>query len=235
MEHLSFLTGEIDKAVDIHARVRKVAGLYLLCEKAEPVRGVGMAVGDGGVVGFNYERKLRELVAQAVGAGGGGGAEFGVSDAGGLELIHGGQQHGLQLRTALRRGIHTQARTEVPQREGHAQQPAALVEPGSSRPTAARGHLPREAGEAEHLGIQREPVPAAPAELAFGLMAVLLRDYEHNPALPVFHAALYFIYDGSGLAGTRTACNESEHSPVSLPYSVNGFCNGYNTSEDIPL
>ena len=207
MKDLPLLPGEVNKAVDIylHVYVNIGALVYLPGKDGEPVGRVGVAVCDGGVIGFEDEGEVGELIAEAVRAGGRGGHERVIADAGALKLVHGGEQQRLKLRAALGGGIDAQARTDALQRERHAQEPPALIEPRLGSAAVLCGGLARKAGEAQDFGIQREPVPADAAELALGLVAVLLGDDHQGAAMRRGHIALYFVYDGRRLAGTGLA------------------------------
>ena len=91
MKYLPLLPGEVDKAVDVYLYVRVNVGVlvYLPGKDGEPVGRVGVAVRDGGVLGFEDEGEVGELIAEAVRAGGRGGHERVIADAGALELVHG--------------------------------------------------------------------------------------------------------------------------------------------------
>ena len=65
--------------------------------------------------------------------------------------------------------------------------------------------------EAEHLRIARHAVAAHAPQLALGLVAVLLRDYQHPLSLVPPDSLVYLIYHGGGLARARLAGYESEH------------------------
>ena len=108
-EHRVLLRREIYKAVHIDARFFvHIARAYLPGENGEPVRGVGAAVGDDGVVGFGYQGQVVELVPERAAAGRPGLGEPVRADAGRLQLVHGREQQRLHLRLALRRGIDPQ-------------------------------------------------------------------------------------------------------------------------------
>ena len=111
MKDLPLLPGEVDKAVDVYLHVRVNIGIlvYLPGKDGQPVGRVGVAVCDGGIVGFEDEGEVGELIAEAVRTGGRGGHERVIADAGALELVHGGEQQRLKLRTALGGGIDAQA------------------------------------------------------------------------------------------------------------------------------
>ena len=218
MKDLPLLPGEVDKAVDVYLYVLINIGvlIYLPSEDTEPVGRIGVAVRDGGVIGFEDEGEVRELIAEAVRAGGRGGHERVIADAGALELVHGGEQQRLKLRAALGGGIDAQARTDALQRERHAQQPPALIKPRLGSAAVLCGGLARKAGEAQHFRIERERVPADAAELTLGLVAVLLGDDHQSAAMRRRHIALYFVYDGRRLAGAGLAGHQSEQMSVLL-------------------
>ena len=205
-QHLLLLPGEVDKAVHIHMGVCIQIALFdLFGQHRQPVRRVGVAVGHHGVIGLQHQGQILQLIPQAAAAVPGGVEQrFGV-DGGGFQLIHRGKQHGLQLRPALSGGVDLQPGTQLPQGQGHAQQPPALVQPGRAAAAQLTGHAPGKAGEAEHLGIAGEGIPAAAAKLPLRLMAVLLRHQQNPAGLPVIHGLFYFVYDGGGLAGARLA------------------------------
>ena len=72
MYDLPLLPGEVDKAVDVYLYAHIDVGvlIYLPGKDTEPVGRVGMAVRDGGVIGFEDEGEVGELIAKAVRTGG---------------------------------------------------------------------------------------------------------------------------------------------------------------------
>ena len=210
-KHLLLLPGEVDEAVHIHmGALIQIAFCDLSGQHRQPVCRVGMAVGHYGVIGLQHQGQILQLVPQAAAAFPGGGQQGLGADGSGLQLIHRREQHGLQFRPSLRHGVDLQPGAQLLQGQSHAQQPPTLVQIGRAAAAQLAGHAPGKAGEAEHLGIQRQSVPAAAAKLPLRLMAVLLR-HQHNPAgLPGIHGLLDFIYHGGGLAGARFAGHQCQ-------------------------
>ena len=205
-QHLLLLPGEVDETVHIHMGVCvQVTFPDLSGQHRQPVRRVSVTVGHHGVIGLQHQGQVLQLIPQAAAAFPSGGQQGLGIDGGGFQLVHRGEQHGLQLRPALRSGIDLQPGAQFPQGQSHAQQPPALVQPGRAAAAQLAGHAPGKAGEAEHLGIAGEGVPAAAAKLPLRLMAVLLRHQQNPAGLPGIHGLFDFVYDGGGLAGARLA------------------------------
>ena len=62
-QHLSLLKREIYESVDIYMVIRPHGAVeYLPGKHGQPVGGVGVSVRYDGVVGFEYQRHVRELV-----------------------------------------------------------------------------------------------------------------------------------------------------------------------------
>ena len=97
-DDLQLLMGEINKAVDIDVIVRAdIAVGYLGGQNIQPVRRVGVPVCHHRVIGLQYQRHVLQLVAQCAAAALPGGDQGLRRDAGGLKLVHGGEEHPLQL------------------------------------------------------------------------------------------------------------------------------------------
>ena len=161
MKYLPLLPGEVDKAVDVYLYAAVDVGVlvYLPGEDGESVGRVGVSVCDGGVIGFENEGEVGELIAETVRAGGRGRHERVIADTGALELIHGGEQQRLKLRAALGGGIDAQTRADALQRKRHAQESPTLIEPRLGSAAVLCGGLARKTSEAQDFGIQREPSP----------------------------------------------------------------------------
>ena len=218
-DHGLLLTREVDEAVDIDAVfAADPARGDLFGEQVQAVGGVGAAVGDHGVVALEHERKVPKLLRERALGPFRGREEHLGRDRGALALVHGGEQGRLQLGLARGRAVELQARGDLGERQRHAQQPPALVEPGRGGAALLLQHAARQAREAEDLGIERKAVAAAGAELPFGLVAVLLGHDEEPPAEALFHGLADLGDDGRGLARAGLADDQSEH-PLSAPFS----------------
>ncbi len=212
------LAREVDKAVDVNAvAFSDAARGKLFGKQVEPVGGIGAAVGDHGVVAFEHESHVPELLGErALGLRGGGEEHLG-RDRGALALVHGGKQGRLQLGLPRGGAVELQARGDLGERQRHAQQPPALVEPGRGRAALLLQHTAGKTREAEDLGVERETVAAARAELSFRLVAVLLGHDEHAAAETLFHGLGQLGDDGRGLARAGPADDQSEH-PLHAPF-----------------
>ena len=206
------LLREVEEAVDVHARVGDDrAGADLFGEQIEPLRGVGPAVGHDGVVAFEHERHVPELVGErALGLRGGGVERLG-RDGRAFALVRGGEQRALHLRSPRGRAVEPQARADLAERERHAQHPPALVEPVRSRAALFGEDAPREAREAEDLGVKRKAVAAALAQLALGLVAVLLGHEEHAAAAALADRSGDLFHDGGRFAAAGPADDQPQH------------------------
>ena len=211
LDHGLLLRGEVGKPVDIHARRVETAVRDLLCEHREPVGGVGGALRGHGVKGRAEQREIRELLSQIPAAFGGGFLKRFGRHAGELQLVHGGEQRLLHLGAARGGGEDLQPRRDLAHGPRHAQQPPALVERHGGAAAHLGGDLPREAREAQHLGIERRAVAADAPQLPLGLVAVLLGHDQKLPR-PLFqHRRADLMHQRRGLAGARRAVSDSKH------------------------
>ena len=212
------LAREVDEAVDVdEAALAEAAGGNLFGKQVEPVRGVGAAVRDHGVIALEHERHVPELLRERALGLLRGGEQHRGRDRGAFALVRGGEQGRLQLGLARGGAVELQARSDLGERERHAQQPSALVEPGRGRAAVLLQHTAREPREAEDLGVKGKAVAAAGAQLALGLMAVLLGHDEEPPAETLFHGLADLGDHGRGLARAGPADDQSEH-PLHAPF-----------------
>ena len=216
------LRGEVREAVYIHlavpgeAAVRQARG-----EQAEPVGGIRPAGADRGLKALAYEREVAQLVPERARQRHCGGLQLLRAVLGGRQLVHGGKELKLQLRRAARAGVHAQAAVHGLERERHAQQPPARRQRLFAAGAELGLHPPGNAREAQHLGVQRRARPGNVRQLAFGLVAVLLR-HEQDAAGPAgLDALAQLVHYSRGLAGARAAGYDSEHGlPRKIPIKL---------------
>ena len=220
-EHLLLLPREVDEAVHIDLRAgREAARVDLGGEQREPVGGVGAAVCDHALVGVQHQRQIPQLVAQPVGTGVRRGVQHVGVDAGGLEFVHRGEQQVLHLRPALGVPVDREPRAHTLEGQRHAQHAPALIQPGGGGAAELCGRAAGETRKAQHLRVERQPVAADAAELALGLVAVLLRHEQDVVADPALHIRLDFGNDGGGLARAGPADQKSKHCPRPFVFVV---------------
>ena len=190
----------------------------LLREHAQPVRRVCSSVCDNAVISFEYKPQVVQLIAKRALAGLRGIEQLLARHAGAFELVHGAEQHRLKLGLAPRRTVNAQPRIQPVGSQRHAQKSAALVEVFVSRTAALGAYLARKSRERQHLGIQRQAVAAHGAQLALGLVAVLLGNEQYIP-LAAVRAAPDLVHDRRAFARAGRAVEYSEHSSTALKIS----------------
>ena len=214
-----FHAREVRKAVYVYVpRAGQRAARQVLQQLRELGGGVAARAAGGGLKGLHQQREVGELAAQrpaGVLRGGGEGLRRQRRRA---QLVQRAQQLQLLLRRAPRTAVEAQRAGAALHRQGHAQKPPAGVQPPALARPQLRRHAPGEAGEGEHLGIERHPRPGHARELALGLVAVLLGHDEQPLPLPGEGGGAYLVHDERGLARARAACYQSKHrSPPVLP------------------
>ena len=180
-------------------------------QNVQPVGRVGVAVCHRRVIGLQHQGHVAELVAQCAAAALPGREQGLRAYPGRLQLVHGGEQHPLQFRLAAGRAVDLQPGIDLIQCQRHAKHTPALVQHTfSGAPLAGHG-APGKSGEAEHLRVQGQGVPAAAAQLPLRLVAVLLGHNEHTAAPALTYKGVDLRYDGSRFSGARFAGEKSEH------------------------
>ena len=169
-------------------------------------------------VAIEYKPQVVQLIAQRALAGLGGVKQPLARHAGAFELVHGAEQHRLKLGLAPRRAVNAQPRIQPVGSQRHAQKSAALVEVFVCRTAALGAYLARKSRERQHLGVQRQAVAAHGAQLALGLVAVLLGNEQDVP-LAAVRAAADLVHDRRAFARTCRAVEYSEHSSTALKIS----------------
>ena len=217
-KHRQLLVGEVQEAVHIDPILRAQGALLnLLRQQLQPVGGVGVTVGHHRVIGLQNQRQILQLLPQPVGAALRRLRQLRGADAGALQLVHGAKQHGLQLRPVPCGGVDLQPGAHGAQRQGHAEEPAPLVQQRRRQTALFLPDAPGKAGEAEHLRREGEGVPADAAKFPLGLMAVLLRHQQVAAVLPPLHRLPQLLIDRGGLAGSGFSDDEAQHVPRPLP------------------
>ena len=239
-EHLLLLPGKVDEAVHVDPRLRpEITALDLACQQVQPVGRVRVAVGHRRVIGGGDQRQVVQLVARCRRCVTSGLARPGTpglraaekvrrlfqllgADLGAFQLVHGGEQHLLQLRLPLRRGVKPQAGAHGAQRQGHAQQPPALVQAEGRAAPLQLGQPPGQTREAEHLAVEGEAVAADPAELPLRLVAVLFGHQQDAAAPARRHRPPDLLDHGGGFARTGLSQYQPQHGSPSFCFGISG-------------
>lgn len=194
--------GKIGKAVDIDAIFRSKPALgQFLSQLRQALKRIGAAVCDHGLVALADEGQIPQLVRERAAAAPCRREQILGTDPGCLHLVDGREQLPRQLGAAACAAVDLQPCPDAGDGQRHAQQLSALVEIRQRRAAPGRQHAPREGREAEHLGIAGHAVAAAAAELALGLVAVLLGYQQQHSALFTSDQRADLLHHGRRLPG----------------------------------
>ena len=216
-QHRLLLGGEVQEAVHIDPGFRADGTfLDLPGQQGQSVGGVRVAICHHRVIGLLNEGQVLQLLLEPLAAALRRGLQLLRADAGGLQLLQGGEQKALGLRPAAGAVVDLQPGAHGVQGQGHAKKLPALVQQRRGQTAPKLGHAARQTREAEDLRREGETVPADAAELPLRLVAVLLRHQQHIVLFPVFHRPAQLLVDGRGLAGPGLSDDEAQHPGASF-------------------
>ena len=185
--------------------------MYLRCQQGKPVGRVCACIFKHGIIGIADHGQICQFSFQNIAAHIRNRKQTSRTNTGSLHSFKRLQKNRLQFRSGSSIVKDSKFLPCLLQSLCHTKRFSAFIQKLNRYSAGIRGNFSGEAGETEHLGIQRHGISAGSAQFPLRLMAVLLR-YDQQPAAKaLFHRLPDFPVDRRSFSAPRFSGNYPQH------------------------